>query len=79
MSESGFSWVLSLMWLLSTVKAEGHNTFASGDSCFCVAKVAPVAHYSIPDSVNCLSDKRYWCVRLSHQIGPLSRTEQKSL
>ena len=22
---------------------EGHDTFASGDSCFCVAKVAPVA------------------------------------
>ena len=58
---------------------EGHNTFASGDSCFCVAKVAPVALYFTPDSVKWLSDKRYWCVRLSYQVGPLSRTEQKSL
>ena len=58
---------------------EGHNTFASGDSCFCAAKVARVARYSIPDSVNWLSDKRYYCVKLTHQVGPLSRTEQKLL
>ena len=58
---------------------EGHDTFASGDSCFCVAKVAPVALSIITDSVNWLSDKRYLCVRINHQIGPLSRTEQKSL
>ena len=25
---------------------EGHDTFASGDSCFCVAKVAPVALFT---------------------------------
>ena len=58
---------------------EGHDTFASGDSCFCVAKVAPVALSIITASVNWLSDKRYYCVRINHQIGPLSRTEQKSL
>ena len=38
---------------------EGHDTFASGDSCFCVAKVAPVALSTNTDSVNWLSDKRY--------------------
>ena len=38
---------------------EGHNTFASGDSCFCVAKVAPVAPSIVTVSVNWLSDKRY--------------------
>ena len=58
---------------------EGHDTFASGDSCFCVAKVAPVALSIITASVNWLSDKRYLCVRINLQIGPLSRTEQKSL
>ena len=58
---------------------EGHDTFASGDSCFCVAKVAPVALSIITASVNWLSDKRYLCVRIKPQIGPLSRTEQKSL
>ncbi len=58
---------------------EGHNTFASGDSCFCAAKVVPEALSSITASVKWLSDKRYYCVRLTHQIGPLSRTEQKSL
>ena len=57
---------------------EGHDTFASGDSCFCAAKVAPVALSTITVSVNLLSDKRYWCVRINHQLGPLSRTEQKS-
>ena len=58
---------------------EGHDTFASGDSCFCAAKVAPVALSIITASVNWLSDKRYYCVRINPQIGPLSRTEQKSL
>ena len=58
---------------------EGHDTFASGGSCFCVAKVAPVALSIITVSVNWLSDKRYYCVRVPSQIGPLSRTEQKSL
>ena len=58
---------------------EGHDTFASGDSCFCVAKVAPVALPTITASVNWLSDKRYYCVRINPQIGPLSRTKQKSL
>ena len=58
---------------------EGHDTFASGDSCFCVAKVAPVALSTIPVNVNWLSDKRYYCVRINPQVGPLSRTEQKSL
>ena len=58
---------------------EGHDTFASGDSCFCVAKVTPVALFIITTSVNLLSDKRYLCVRIKPQIGPLSRTEQKSL
>ena len=58
---------------------EGHDTFASGDSCFCVAKVAPVALSIVTASVNWLSDKRYYCVRIKPQVGPLSRTEQKSL
>ena len=58
---------------------EGHDTFASGDSRFCAAKVAPVARSIVMASVNWLSDKRYWCVRIHPQIGPLSRTEQKSL
>ena len=58
---------------------EGHDTFASGDSYFCVAKVAPEALSIITVNVNWLSDKRYWCVRIIPQIGPLSRTEQKSL
>ena len=59
--------------------AGGHDTFASGDSCFCVAKVAPVALSTVTASVNWLSDKRYYCVRINPQLGPLSRTEQKSL
>ena len=58
---------------------EVHDTFAPGDSCFCAAKVAPVALFIITASVNWLSDKQYLCVRINHQIGPLSRTEQKSL
>ena len=58
---------------------EGHDTFASGDSCFCAAKVVPVAVSTITVSVNWLSDKRSLCVSINHQIGPLSRTEQKSL
>ena len=58
---------------------DGHDTFASEDSCFCVAKVAPAALSSITVNVNWLSDKRYYCVRINPQIGPLSRTEQKSL
>ena len=58
---------------------EGHDTFASGDSCFCAAKVVPVALSIITASVNRLSDKRYLCVRINQQVGPLSRTEQKSL
>ena len=58
---------------------EGNDTFASGDSCFCVAKVAPVALSIVTVSVNWLSDKRYLCVSINPQIGPLSRTEQKSL
>ena len=57
---------------------EVHDTFASGDSCFCAAKVAPVALSIITVSVNWHSDKRYHCVSINHQIGPLSRTEQKS-
>ena len=36
---------------------EGHDTFAPGDSCFCVAKVAPVALSVITDSVNKPSDR----------------------
>ena len=48
----------------------GHNTFVSGDSCFCAAKVAPVALSINTDSVNWLSDKRYYCVRINHQLGP---------
>ena len=58
---------------------DGHDTFASGDSCFCAAKVAPVVLSVITVNVNWLSDKRYLCVSKNHQIGPLSRTEQKSL
>ena len=57
---------------------EGRDTFASGDSRFCAAKVSPVALSIIMASVNWLSDKRYLCVRINPQVGPLSRTEQKS-
>ena len=57
---------------------EGYDTFASGDSCFCVTKVAPVVLSIITAYVNWLSDKRYYFVRINLQIGPLSRTEQKS-
>ena len=52
---------------------------AGGAWHFCVAKVAPVALSTNTVYVNWLSDKRYLCVRINHQIGPLSRTEQKSL
>ena len=38
---------------------EGHDTFAPGDSCFCAAKVAPVALSIVTVSVKWLSDKRY--------------------
>ena len=58
---------------------EGHDTFASGDYCFCAAKVAPVALSINTDSVNWLSDKRYLCARINHPPGPLSRTEHKPL
>ena len=58
---------------------EWHDTFASGDSCFCAAKVVPVALSIVTVSVNWLSDKWYYCVRINYQLGPLSRTEQKSL
>ena len=58
---------------------EGHDTFALEDYCFCVAKVAPVTLSIITASVNWLSDKRYYYVRINHQVGTLSRTEQKSL
>ena len=44
---------------------EGHDTFESGDPCFCVAKVAPVALSVITASVNWLSDKRYLCVSIN--------------
>ena len=54
---------------------EGHDTFASVDSCFCAAKVAPVAISVITASVNWLSDKRYLCVRIKSQIGPLLRSK----
>ena len=47
---------------------EGHDTFASGDSCFCVAKVAPMSLSIVTVSVNWLSDKRYWCVRINYQM-----------
>ena len=57
---------------------DGHDTFASGDSCFCAAKVVPMVLSIITVYVNWLSDKRYYCVRINLQIGPLSRTEQKS-
>ena len=60
-------------------QSEGHDTFASGDSCFCAAKVAPVAISTVTVSVKWLSDKRYYCVRINFQVEPLSRTEQKSL
>ena len=62
------------------------STTAGGAWHFCVgrllllrSKSGPVALSIITASVNWLSDKRYWCVRISHQLGPLSRTEQKSL
>ena len=38
---------------------EGHDTFASGDSCFCAAKVVPIALSIVTVSVKWLSDKRY--------------------
>ena len=43
------------------------------DSCFCEAKVSPVALSTIPVSVNWLSDKRYLCVRINYQAGSFSR------
>ena len=52
---------------------EGHDTFASGDSCFCAAKVAPVSLSTITVSVNWLSDKRYICVKINYQAGSFSR------
>ena len=35
------------------------------------SKSGPVAISTITASVNWLSDKRYLCVRINHQIGPL--------
>ena len=42
-------------------------------SCFCEAKVSPVALSIIPVTVNWLSDKRYLCVRINYQAGSFSR------
>ena len=42
-------------------------------SCFCEAKVSPVALSAIPVTVNWLSDKRYICVRINYQAGSFSR------
>ena len=42
-------------------------------SCFCEAKVSPVAHSANPVTVNWLSDKRYLCVRINYQAGSFSR------
>ena len=42
-------------------------------SCFCEAKVSPVALSTIPVTVNWLSDKRYLYVRINHQAGSFSR------
>ena len=62
------------------------STTAGGAWHFCVgrllllrSKSGLVAISTITASVKWLSDKRYCCVRINHQIGPLSRTEQKSL
>ena len=58
---------------------EGHDTFASGGLLLLRSKSGSVALSINTASVNWLSDKRYYCVWINHQIGPLSRTEQKSL
>ena len=42
-------------------------------SCFCEAKVSPVALSAIPVTVNWPSDKRYLCVRINYQAGSFSR------
>ena len=42
-------------------------------SCFCEAKVSPVALSANPVTVNWLSDKRYLCVRINYQAGSFSR------
>ena len=56
---------------------EGHDTFASGDYCFCAAKVAPVALSTITASVNWLSDKRYWFVRIPPSDGAIKSDRAK--
>ena len=65
------------LWELAVSISLDDSATAGGAWHFCVAKVAPVALSIITASVNWLSDKRYYCVRINHQIGPLSRTKQK--
>ena len=73
------------LWGLTISISLDDSTTAGGAWHFCVgrllllrSKSGPVALSIITAYVNWLSDKRYYCVRINYQIGPLSRTEQKS-
>ena len=75
-----------IYWGLIVSISLDDSTTAEGAWHFCVgrllllrSKSGPVALSIITASVNWLSDKRYLCVRINPQVGPLSRTEQKSL
>ena len=77
--------IAELLGLIVSISLDDSTT-AGGAWHFCVgrllllhSKSGPVALSTITASVNWLSDKRYLCVSINHQIGPLSRTEQKSL
>ena len=77
--------IAELLGLIVSISLDDSTT-AGGAWHFCVgrllllrSKSGPVTLSINTDSVNWLSDKRYLCVRINHQIGPLSRTEQKSL
>ena len=77
--------IAELLGLIVSISLDDSTT-AGGEWHFCVgrllllrSKSGPVTLSINTDSVNWLSDKRYLCVRINHQIGPLSRTEQKSL
>ena len=80
-----FTKIAELLGLTVSINLDDSTT-AGGAWHFCVgrllllhSKSGPVALSIITASVDWLSDKRYMCVRINHQIGPLSRTKQKSL
>ena len=77
---------IAKLWGLTVSISLDDSATAGGAWHFCVgrllllrSKSGPGSYYTITVSVNWLSDKRYLCVRIKSQIGPLSRTEQKSL